>query len=166
MALGKPSIFSTVNGNKNMEVKYLSSPIEIQGFSVVTNNHTEFSPQGKIPALWQRFDTAIPVDYKAGERVYGVYFNYESDHTGDFTVLAGFNGKSVPERIAVEHITIPSGKYLVFSKYGDMPQIAIDAWQDIWRYFSQENTEYERAFTVDFEHYVNGNHIDVYMAIK
>ncbi|WP_334020269.1 GyrI-like domain-containing protein [Alteromonas sp. S015] len=153
-----------------MEVKYLSSPIEIQGFSVVTNNHAEFSSQGKIPALWQRFDNAIPVNYKGGERVYGVYFNYESDHTGDFSVLAGFDGSSVPESLAIERITIPSGKYLVFSKQGDMPQIAIDAWSDVWSYFVQEDTqrraEYERAFTVDFEHYVNGNHIDVYIAIK
>ena len=166
MALGKPTMFSTVNGNKNMDVKYLSSPIEIQGFSAVTNNHTEFSPKGKIPALWQRFDNSIPVDYRGGERVYGVYFNYESDHTGDFTVIAGFNGKSVPKHLKTENITIPAGKYLVFSRQGEMPQIAIDVWSDIWRYFTQADAEYKRAFTVDFEHYVNGNHIDVYMAIK
>lgn len=53
-----------------MEMRQLSSPIDIKGFSVITNNHTEFSPQGKIPTLLQKFDTAVPVDYKAGERVF------------------------------------------------------------------------------------------------
>ncbi|MFZ8200298.1 GyrI-like domain-containing protein [Alteromonas portus] len=133
---------------------------------MITNNHAEFSPKGKIPALWQRFDSSIPVDYRGGERVYGVYLNYESDHTGDFSVLAGFDGDTVPEHLKIENITIPAGKYLVFSRKGEMPQIAIDVWSDIWRYFTQADTEYERAFTVDFEHYVNANHIDVYMAIK
>ena len=149
-----------------MEMRQLSSPIDIKGFSVITNNHTEFSPQGKIPTLWQRFDNSIAVDYKGGERVYGVYFNYESDHSGDFSVLAGFDGDSVPEHLKVEHITIPAGKYLVFSRQGEMPQITIDAWSDIWRYFTEGGAEYERTFSIDFEHYVNGNHIDVYIAIK
>ena len=149
-----------------MEVRHLAKPIDIGGFSVVTNNEAEFSQNGKIPGLWQRFDNTIPVDYVGGERVYGVYFNYESDHAGNFTVLAGYDGKKVPENAEVENITIPPGKYLVFTKQGEMPQIAIDAWTDVWKYFTQENAEYGRTFTVDFEHYVNGNHIDVYIAIN
>lgn len=149
-----------------MEVRHLAKPIDIGGFSVVTNNEAEFSQNGKIPGLWQRFDNTIPVDYVAGERVYGVYFNYESDHAGNFSVLAGYDGEKVPENVEVENITIPPGKYLVFTKQGEMPQVAIDAWTDIWKYFTQENAEYERTFTVDFEHYVNGNHIDVYIAIN
>ncbi|MBT3134152.1 effector binding domain-containing protein [Alteromonas sp. ALT199] len=149
-----------------MEIRYLSSPLEVKGFSVVTNNEAEFSQNGKIPGLWQRFDNTIAVDYKGGERVYGVYFNYEDDHTGNFSVLAGFDGNNVPENINAENITIPSGKYLVFTRQGEMPQIAIDAWSDVWRYFTQGSADYERTFTVDFEHYVNGSHIDVYIAVK
>ena len=54
---------------------------DIKGFSLI-DNHTEFSPQGKIPTLWQKFDNSIPVVYKGGEKmVYGVYFNYESDQS-------------------------------------------------------------------------------------
>ena len=154
-----------------MEIRKLASPIAIQGFSVVTNNEAEFSADtGKIPALWQKFDNAVPVDYMGGERVYGVYSEYESDHTGNFRVLAGFDGEHVPDDIPeqseIQHITIPTGKYLVFTHKGDMPQIAIDAWSEVWRYFTQGEPEHERCFTLDFEHYVNGNHIDVYIAIK
>ncbi|MDY6977551.1 MAG: effector binding domain-containing protein [Pseudomonadota bacterium] len=149
-----------------MEIRHISNTISVRGFSVETNNKAEFSQHGKIPGLWQRFDNTISVDYVGGERVYGVYFNYESDHAGSFSVLAGYDGKKVPENAEVENITIPQGKYLVFTKQGEMPQIAIDAWTDVWKYFTQENAGYERTFTVDFEHYVNGNHIDVYIAIK
>lgn len=149
-----------------MEIRHTSEPIKINGFSVETNNKAEFSQDGKIPGLWQRFDNTIPVDYVGGERVYGVYFNYESDHAGNFSVLAGYDGGKVPENVEVESITIPPGKYLVFTKQGEMPQIAIDAWTDVWEYFTQEKVEHERIFTVDYEHYVNGNHIDVYIAIK
>ena len=101
-----------------MEIRDISQSINIKGFSVVTNNKAEFSQNGKIPGLWQRFDNTIPVDYVGGERVYGVYFNYESDHAGNFTVLAGYDGKKVPKNAEVENIRIPQGKYLVFTKQG------------------------------------------------
>jgi len=61
---------------------------------------------------------------------------------------------------------VDKGKYLVFSRQGEMPQIAIDTRSDIWRYFTEGGAEYESTFSIDFEHYVNGNHIDVYIAIK
>ena len=81
-----------------MELRIVSGKT-ISGISARTNNTVEMSSEGKIPALWQTFDENIPVDYKNGERVFGVYFNYESDHNGMFTVLAGFNGRSYPPGI-------------------------------------------------------------------
>lgn len=45
-------------------------------------------------------------------------------------------------------------------------QIAINALSDVWRYFIEGGAEYESTFSIDFEHYVNGNHIDAYIAIK
>jgi predicted transcriptional regulator YdeE len=148
-----------------MEVRHVQE-VSVSGYSTVTNNAAEMSPdKGKIPALWQKFDAEVPVDYRGGERVYGVYYDYESDHTGDFTVLAGFDGSVDKANTKIETITVPAGKYLVFSCTGDMPQIAIDAWTQVWQYFSQTSTEYQRLFTVDFEHYPNGNAIDVYIAI-
>ena len=69
-----------------MEVKYVEQQ-HICGFSSITNNEAEMTPgRGKIPALWQKFNTTIPVNYQGGERVYGVYSDYESDHTGTFGV--------------------------------------------------------------------------------
>lgn len=138
----------------------------IRGISVRTNNAAEFGPNGKIPALWQSFDESVPVDYQNGERVYGVYYNYESDHNGMFNVLAGFDGQSNSTQTNIENVVIPEGQYLVFTQTGDMPQIAIDAWTQVWEYFTNESTEYERCFSTDFEYYPNEKTIEVHIAVQ
>ncbi|GHE87274.1 GyrI-like domain-containing protein [Thalassotalea profundi] len=147
-----------------MEIRHFLGKT-IHGLAIRTDNETEMNPDtGKIGALWQTFDNTVPVDYKNGERVYGVYSDYESDHTGKFTVLAGFDGTSFPENL--EPITIPQGKYLVFTHQGEMPQIAIDAWTEIWHYFTNEDVDHQRLYTTDFEYYPSGNQIEVHIAIK
>lgn len=139
----------------------------INGLQIVTDNATEMDPdKGKIGPLWQTFDNEVPVDYKNGERVYGVYSNYESDHTGKFSVLAGFDGRSLPSNVSLKQITIPAGKYLVFTHKGEMPQIAIDAWTEVWQYFANPQAEYQRMFSTDFEYYPYGNEIAVHIAVK
>jgi len=148
-----------------MELKIVSEKT-INGISTRTNNAAEMSPNGKIPGLWKTFDESVPVDYKNGERVYGAYFNYESDHNGMFTVLAGFDGQSYPTGANIEQIIIPKAKYLVFTHTGEMPQIAIDAWTEVWEYFSNDDSEHQRLFTTDFEYYPNGNEIKVHIAVK
>jgi predicted transcriptional regulator YdeE len=148
-----------------VELRHVSGKTLI-GISTRTNNALEMGPNGKIPTLWQSFDESIPVDYKNGERVYGVYYNYESDHNGMFTVLAGFDGQSYPLNVGIERITIPKCNYLVFSEKGEMPKIAIDAWKKVWEYFSSVQCEHQRLFTVDFEFYPNGNEIEVHIAVK
>lgn len=148
-----------------MELRFVSEKT-ISGLSTRTDNATEMSANGRIPGLWQSFDKSVPVDYKNGERVYGVYYNYESDHNGLFTVLAGFDGQSYPPNIDIEKVIIPQGKYLVFTQKGEMPQIAINAWTQVWEYFTNENCEHQRLFTTDFEYYPNGNQIEVHIAIS
>ena len=120
---------------------------------------------GKIFSLWKRFDDKVAVDYKNGNRVYGVYFEYESDAPGEFTVLAGTDQMNANSSETLETIVIPRGKYLVFHATGEMPKIVIDTWAEIWEYFSQEDTEYKRSYTMDFEYYVNQNEIKVYIAV-
>lgn len=140
---------------------------QLNGISIRTDNATEMDQnKGLIPALWQTFDNTVPVDYKNGERVYGVYSNYESDHTGKFTVSACFDGKTFPPEANLEQVKIPAGKYLVFTHQGEMPQIAIDAWTAVWQYFSDIKVEYQRTYTTDFEYYPNGNEIEVHIAVN
>jgi len=138
----------------------------IYGLSVRTTNADEMnSDKARIGALWQVFDDKVSIDYKNGSRVFGVYYNYESDAHGEFTVLAGSNqlDDSVKD---LEHVVIPSGKYLVFEAKGEVPQVVIDVWGEIWRYFDSESSEYQRTFTADFEYYKNQNEIEICIAVK
>jgi len=139
----------------------------IRGFITRTNNVNEMDPHtSKIATLWQEFDNKVDVDYKAGNRVFGVYFNYESDTNGEFSVLAGTDQTNINSPTKIESITIPKGKYMLFKASGDVPQIVIETWAKVWHYFSQNNTEYERLYTTDFECYLNQNEIEVYIAVK
>jgi len=149
-----------------MELRFILEKT-IYGLSTRTDNATEMKVNtGKIPALWQHFDQSVPVNYKDGERVYGVYSDYESDHTGKFNVLAGFDGAVLPTNVNLEKIIIPEAKYLVFVHKGEMPQIAIDAWTQVWNYFSADEAKFQRLYTTDFEYYANGNEIEVHIAVK
>jgi len=140
---------------------------KISGLTIRTDNATEMDPTtGQIGPLWQRFDNTVPVDYQHGERVYGVYSDYESDHNGKFTVLAGYDGKNLPQDLPLETITIEAGKYLVFTHKGEMPQIAIDAWTQVWQYFTNDDAEHHRRYSTDFEFYPYNNEIQVHIAIK
>jgi predicted transcriptional regulator YdeE len=111
----------------------------------------------KIPGLWKRFfeerlEERIPNRTHPGN-LFGVYTNYESDHTGKYSLIVSAEVSSldrVPE--GMMGLTIPGGKYLVFPASGPMPDAIIQSWQNVWRYFSQ-SLKYRRAYTTDFESY-------------
>lgn len=139
---------------------------QINGISVRTTNENEMSPdKARITSLWQTFDSKVSVDYKNGKRVYGIYYNYESDANGEFTVLAGTDQIDTSSE-ELKKIKILPGKYLVFEAKGEMPQVVIDTWGKIWNYFSNEESEYQRTYTTDFEYYKNQNEIEVCIAVK
>jgi len=92
----------------------------------------------KIGALHHRFNENIDVDYQSGARTYGVYYDYESDASGEFSVLSGTD-KVTSSNVKLEKVTLASGKYLVFEGKGEMPQAVIDTWIEIWAYFSEES---------------------------
>ena len=83
----------------------------------------------------------------------GVYTDYESDHTGAYSLIVSAEVSSldsVPEGMI--GLTIPASKNLVFPAGGPVPDAIIQAWQNIWNHFSQ-SSEYRRAYTTDFEAY-------------
>ncbi len=139
----------------------------IIGLSTRTTNVKELNPStGKIGSLWKEFDDKVKVDYKDGHRVYGVYFKYESDANGEYSILAGTDQLDVNSSAKLETIVIRRGKYLVFTAKGDIPKIVFDTWGRVWEYFSKKDAKYERLYTTDFEYYVNQNEIEIYIAVK
>ena len=99
--------------------------------------------------------------------VYGVYSNYEKDHTGAYDVYAAIEaepGSELPSGLS--EISSSSGRYLKFHNQGTMPKVVQDTWQEIWDYFDQDGAPHERAFGVDFEEYPSDKEVSVYISLK
>ncbi len=140
---------------------------QVEGLCVRTTNADEMSPEtSRIGNLWQNFYEKIIPNLAGDAIVYGVYYDYESDADGEFSVLAGADKleKSLEENI--KEVSIKNGSYMVFEAKGDMPQVVIDTWLKIWDYFSAENAQHRRAYTTDFELYKSQDEIEIYIAIK
>lgn len=128
------------------------------GISCRTTNSAERDPATrKIAPLYERFFTeGIPArlaDCKDEAGIFGVYSNYESDHSGAFTLTVACEtevDEVAPEGLDV--IDMAAGNYLVFEEPGELPGAVFALWQRIWNYFD-ESTEDRRAFTIDFEEY-------------
>lgn len=140
----------------------------IYGVATRTKNSNEMNPQtAKIGSIWKKFDSAVEVNYKDGERVYGVYYNFESDANGEFDVLAGYETSN----INFDSVKIQNGKYLVFPKTFEETddntrvEAIIETWGKVWEYFSNENSQYKRIYKTDFEYYKGQNEIEIYISI-
>ncbi len=140
----------------------------VYGVAAITTNANEMTPDtGKIPALWQQFKHQVKVDFKQGERLYGVYSQYESDIHGEFTVLAG----SDKPMEGLSKVVVPEDLYLCFKAVASEPtdservSTVIGLWGQVWQYFSQDNMADQRAYQVDFEHYASPTEVCVYISI-
>lgn len=148
-----------------MELVRLESK-KIVGLTTRTQNANEMNPEtSKIAGLWQSFFENVAPLLPTGSPFYGVYYNYESDASGEFTVLAGTDQSIENSPLALEEITLESGDYLLFKGQGEMPQTIIDTWAEIWTYFT-ENPNHQRRYTTDFECYTAENEVEIYIAIQ
>ena len=140
---------------------------QIKGFSIRTANAKEMNPAtSKIGALHQLFGDKVAVNYKNGGGVYGVYYNYESDYSGEYSVLAGADQIESTLVENLETVTILAGTYMVFEAKGAVPQIVIETWSKIWEYFSTGNAQYQRSYMTDFEFYKSENEVEIYIAVE
>jgi predicted transcriptional regulator YdeE len=137
--------------------------VTIEGFSVSgpserTSNLVEASLVGKIPKLWGTFfSSQLP----ACDKVYGVYFDYESDASGEFAVAVGAKVDGSQKAV----VNIAGGTYLAFRAQGAMPAAVIEVWQNIWAHFLDQRP-YARAYVTDFEEYSGAEEVTVYVGIE
>lgn len=153
-----------------MKVETIES-FEVAGAAIRTNNANEMNPEtAKIGKLWVQFDAVISPLLTEKSKVYGVYTNYESDWNGAYDVIAAAD-TLVGQNIAdMKTVTIPAGKYLVFSDTGPCPKTCIDLWGKVWAYLTSDAFTHERAYTADFETYSEctgtSSEVSIYIAIK
>lgn len=169
------------------QIKELSEAVVCQGISVRTTNTAEISHDtAKLGRLWQKFYQNHVSHLAKGADIYGIYHNYESDDVGAFDVVASWKSDSEPQEgknvlsadniLSAAHasdvitVTIPAGKYLVFSEKGNMPNTVMNAWEKAWTYFNNLSCEHTRTYDVDFERYIEGNleygQVDLYIGIE
>lgn len=140
---------------------------EIKGICIRTKNSDEISSTtAKIGNLWRQFFSRISTLPDRRARIYGVYHNYESDYSGEFSVLAGADLFSQPTERQLDSVSIAAGKYLVFSTTISQPNSVGCLWESIAHYFSSTKHGYQRAYTTDFELHKSPTKIDVYISIK
>ncbi len=124
--------------------------IHIAGISVRTTNQNGQSAVD-IGRLWQRFfseSIVSKVPNKVSEELYCVYTDYESDHTGAYTTVLGYQvqkGTKVPDNLAL--VRIPAGTYRRYTSEGKLPECLLATWQHIWQ------TAADRNFVADFDIY-------------
>lgn len=123
----------------------------IVGITVRTSNERG-KAEKDIPMLWNTFmeekwHDKIPS--KKNDTIYAVYTDYESDHTGGYTMLLGCEVSdldNIPEEFAVK--IVPKATYATFISKGDLTKDAIiNTWMQIW------DTELDRSYTCDLEVY-------------
>jgi predicted transcriptional regulator YdeE len=148
-----------------MKVSYVKD-LMLLGISITTNNENEKNEETqKIASLWAKYDEenifGKTLNKLSNTSFYGVYSNYVTDVNGDFDVTVAVEvtkNKNNP-------IIIKNQKYLVFKKEGELPEVSFEAWQEIWEYF-ENNSDYERAYGVDFEKYSKRNEVEIFISIK
>lgn len=137
----------------------------IKGLAVRTNNKAEQSADtAKIPGLWGDVASNHFSHMLAGSKVFGVYYNYQSDVNGDYDLLVGAD-KFADSAENLSSVTIKQGKYLKFNAIGEMPDVCIALWGEIWKYFYSQECEYTRAYSTDFEEYTSDG-LNIYISIK
>ncbi len=140
---------------------------EVTGISGRTTNENEMNPAtAKIGPLWEAFFADVAPKLSEKSHVYGVYTNYETDWTGAFDVLVCSDTLQAGDFADSVKGKIEAGQYLVFTAKGKMPQIVIELWEEILKYFDSESCSHQRAYTTDFEYYKSENEVEIYIALK
>ncbi|MEG0601382.1 MULTISPECIES: GyrI-like domain-containing protein [Vagococcus] len=125
------------------------SEISIRGNKIRTSN----SKVDEIIELWQK----VPTMGLEGN-LYAVYYNYESDHHGEYDFLIGTSNYQEGE-----DVVLSEGNYLMVEIPNATPEKVGAAWHIIW----EDKVIYEqRLFTADFEEYQANGQVTIHLAIK
>lgn len=141
----------------------------VAGLSVRTRNGDEANPAtARIGALWDQFFSRswareLPGPGADG-RLYGVYSAYESNEQGAFDVTAGVAAARAHPEVHTTQVDVHAGDYLVFRSEGAMPQMVMDGWSAVWRYFV-DHPEARRRFATDFECYEGPDCVAIHIGI-
>lgn len=124
-----------------------------------------------IPALWGKFmnpATQSMIQEKMSAEIYCVYTEYDSDHTGPYTVFIGYavsESAILPE--SFHEMRLAKGNYKSYTAKGNLQEGAVfNAWKNIW------SEDIERSYITDYEVYGEkamnplDAEVEIYIGIK
>lgn len=124
--------------------------------TIRTNNFNDERMMQKINGMW-KVASAELAEHEGN--IYGLYYEYESDYKGDYTLSVAIESENESS------ITIPKAtKYEIFTVDTDIEQGIFHMWNEIWD--KEKEGHLNRAYTYDFEKYYPDGKIDIYIAIK
>ena len=92
--------------------------------SIRTNNFNDEQMIEKIRTIWEEASRKLEQHQNS---IYGVYFQYESDYKGDYSLGVGIEGDGV------NHIEIPDNEHYKIFKVDTGNELGIvHAWKKIW----------------------------------
>lgn len=114
--------------------KHFIEPFEIIGISTRTSN-TSGNAAADLGALWGRFfeeQIGSKLTGKVSEDIFAIYTDYQSDYTGEYTCLIGYQVGSIAnaEEVLVAR-EFDGGKYIKFVAAGKMPEAVVQTWHFI-----------------------------------
>lgn len=125
--------------------------------SIRTNNFNDKEMMGKIKTMWEEAYRNLEQHQSS---IYGVYYDYESNYKGDYSLSV-----AIGDRYGQSFIEIPKNeKYKIFKVDTSDELGVVKTWKRIWEL--EEAGLLERVYTYDFEKYLPNGEIEIHIAIK
>jgi predicted transcriptional regulator YdeE len=125
--------------------------------SVRTNNFYDEAIMQKITDMWKEASSLL---INKDEVIYGLYYDYESNYKGNYTVSVAVEGSDHNSQIKIPN----SNKYEIFEVNSLGESGILNAWKEIWR--REEQGVLKRAYSFDFEKYYPNGQVEIHIAIK
>ena len=130
------------------------TPRRIAGISArCANNQPE-----TIHALWEKYTQQDIPSRLQGSGMYAVYFEYESDVSGQYTLLLGQHVEDdAPLPEGMRDVFLEPGDYAVFDAVGPFPESIVDTWSRVW------SSSLQRTYRTDFEMYLGPERASIFV---
>jgi len=125
--------------------------------SVRTNNFNNEAIMEKISNMWKEASNVLE---NHNGLTYGLYYDYESDYKGDYTLTVAIEGNEKDATIQIPE----KSTYKVFEVDTSDEYGILNTWKKIWEL--EENGDLNRAYTYDFEIYFPNGQVEIHIAIK
>ena len=142
---------------------------KIIGVSIRTTNKNG-QAYADLGQLWSKFfENSERIPNKLSNDIYAIYTDYETDYTGKYTAIVGYEVASfelIPDGFVGKEIG--GGTYIKFIAKGEMPNAIAQTWQEIWEKEEELNRRYTTDFEVHTEHSQKGkdSEVEIFIAIK